>query len=350
MSIYKLKAPIKNYIWGGTRLRDRYGKAGDEPLAESWELSFHPDGMTALEDGRFLNEALSLSELGENCAAFSNFPLLVKLIDAKQSLSVQVHPSDAYALKHEGSYGKTEMWYIVEADEGAGIYLGFKRETSEREIREATENASLEKLLNFVPVQKGECYFIPAGTVHAIGSGCLICEVQQNSNLTYRIYDYGRKDSSGNLRPLHTEKALAVMQRAPYQASLTFLPVYGEKTLGISRYFHTSLLSVEGKCKLCVDPSSFKALFCVAGAGTVGPEPVKCGDSVLISAGEGDVLLKGEARFVAVSVRKYTVTQSETEIALVDDLGRIHAKCDGFKSIESFLSYYHLTKDDVEIC
>ena len=347
MPIYRLDPTVKNYIWGGTRLLEHYGKKGDTPLAESWELSFHPDGLTRLLDGRTLQEALTPPELGENCADFQDFPLLVKLIDAAQPLSVQVHPSDTYALMNENSYGKTEMWYIVEANEGAGIYLGFKRKTSEEEIREAIASDRFETLLNFVPVRKGECYFIPAGTVHAIGAGCLICEVQQNSNLTYRIYDYGRRDANGNPRELHIEKALAVMDRAPYSEVADFLPIEGETTLGLSRYFHASLISVSEPQTVCVDDASFLALFCVFGDGYVADEHLSRGDSLLLPAGTGDVVLKGNVGFVAVSVRKYKAAVSSEEAVLSDDLGRVLAKAE---NLEDLLSKYALTKEDVTVC
>ena len=349
MSVYRLEAVIKNYIWGGTRLREYYGKKGDEPLAESWELSFHPDGLTRTADESTLKDVLDEAALGANCTRFSNFPLLVKLIDAKQPLSVQVHPSDAYALENESSYGKTEMWYIVEADEGAGIYLGFARETDEEELRLAIADSCLEKFLNFVPVHAGECYFIPAGTVHAIGAGCLICEVQQNSNLTYRIYDYGRKDARGNPRELHVEKALSVMNRAPYVPLSDYLPVDGETTLGISRYFHAAEITLSGEHTVHVDSASFLALFCVAGEGIVQNEPVSRGDGLFITANSGDISLSGNATFITVSVRKYTLDASGASATLKDDLGRIHAKASDLDG-EALLAKYALTKEDVEVC
>lgn len=217
MGALKLVPAYKDYLWGGNRLACFYGKNGaPTPLAETWEVSLHPDGVTRLEDGRALSDFLTPLHLGKNAERFADFPLLIKLIDAAKDLSVQVHPSDAYALKNENSYGKTEMWYIVEAEAGAGIYLGFSRDVTEKEARDAIKNETFTDLLRFVPVKAGECYFIPAGTVHAIGAGCLICEIQQNSNLTYRIYDYGRRDASGALRPLHTEKAFSVMSLSPY--------------------------------------------------------------------------------------------------------------------------------------
>ena len=218
MEIVKLIPECKDNIWGGMKLKEKYGKQTEKnPVAESWELSFHKDGPTRLESGKTLQETVTETDLGENCKGFPFFPMLVKLIDAKQDLSVQVHPSDAYALKNENSFGKTEMWYIVEAEEGAGIYLGFKQDVTQEEYEKAIENTTLTDLLNFFEVKAGDCYFIPSGTIHAIATGCLICEIQQNSNLTYRVYDYGRRDKNGNLRELHVEKALKVTDLNKYE-------------------------------------------------------------------------------------------------------------------------------------
>ena len=211
MNIQKLYPVCKDYLWGGNKLKDKYGKITDcTPCAESWELSFHKDGKTLIEDGRALEDVVSAEMLGSNLDDFSFFPMLIKFIDAKSFLSVQVHPSDDYALKNENSYGKTEMWYIVDAEEGAGIYLGFKEDVTIQQYEQAIKENKLTDLLNFYEVKSGECYFIPSGTIHAIGAGCLICEIQQNSNLTYRVYDYGRKDKDGKERELHVEKALKV--------------------------------------------------------------------------------------------------------------------------------------------
>ena len=218
MEIVKLYPECKDNIWGGVKLKEKYGKQTDKnPVAESWELSFHKDGPTRLADGKTLQESATAAELGANCEGFPFFPMLVKLIDAKADLSVQVHPSDAYALKNENSFGKTEMWYIVEAEQGAGIYLGFKKDTTQAEYEEAIKNHTLTELLNFFEVKAGDCYFIPSGTIHAIGEGCLICEIQQNSNLTYRVYDYGRKDKNGKERekkqiPSRSEKQAQVFR------------------------------------------------------------------------------------------------------------------------------------------
>ena len=348
MSVLKLQPAFKDYLWGGEKLVEKYGKRTTlRPVAESWELSYHPDGLTRLFDGRTLSGVLTPAELGENCGDFAVFPLLLKLIDAKEKLSVQVHPSDAYALVHEKSLGKTEMWYIMDAEEGAGIYLGFRRDTTEEEYLAAIADGSFLSLLNFFPVKKGEAYFIPAGTVHAIGAGCLICEIQQNSNLTYRLYDYNRTDAMGKRRELHTEKALAVSDRRAYSAPRPLLSCGQERVLGISRYFHTTAITVVGRAVVSVDAASFRALVCLSGEGSVGEVSVSAGDTVLLTAGSGEVTLTGTLTLLSVQVRRYTLTVEAREgslyAILTDDLGNLLAEeatplLDGAEAEKRFLA------------
>ena len=328
MQIFKLFPECKDNIWGGTKLKDKYGKTSDKSIvAESWELSFHKDGPTKIADGRTLQEALSKAEIGTNCDGFPFFPTLVKLIDAKQDLSVQVHPSDKYALTHENSFGKTEMWYIVEADEGAGIYLGFKKDVTQAEYEQAIADHTLTELLNFFEVKAGDCYFIPSGTIHAIATGCLICEIQQNSNLTYRVYDYGRKDKNGNERELHVEKALKVTTLQKYEYQPLALPTEQGTLLGASRYFTTTLVQVDGEKTLKADKGSFKCFTCVEGGGSINGEKIALGDSYFVTAGDGEITLCGRMKLVLAQVRKYYVgiDLGGTFIkgGIVDDLGNI---------------------------
>lgn len=253
MAIGKIHPACKQYLWGGEKLIREYGiSSQNTPLAEAWVLSAHSDGDsrisfsdearfsegaessegTASSEGRFFSEGDSCSH-GESFAeylkshpeaagslgkAFPFFPTLIKLIDAKKALSIQVHPDDSFALSREGQYGKTEMWIVLEREEGAFLYFGFQKDYTEEEIRRAIEEENFPSLLCKVMVEPGDVFFIPAGTVHAIGAGILLAEVQQNSNLTYRVYDYGRKDAQGNTRELHVEKALEVMNRKQLSA------------------------------------------------------------------------------------------------------------------------------------
>ncbi|MBQ2768369.1 MAG: ROK family protein [Clostridia bacterium] len=328
MEIVKLYPECKDNLWGGTLLLEKYGKQTDKtPVAESWELSFHKAGPTRLANGATLEETATEADLGENCKEFPFFPMLVKLIDAKQDLSVQVHPSDEYALKNENSFGKTEMWYIVEAEKGAGIYLGFKKPVSKAEYEKAIENHTLTDLLNFFEVKAGECYFIPSGTIHAIGAGCLICEIQQNSNLTYRVYDYGRKDKDGKERELHVDKALKVTSLDGYEyAPLQVKTAQGD-LLGVSRYFTTTSVRVAGEAYLPADKNSFKCVTCVEGSGEIDGKKVALGDSWFVPAGFGEVKLTGEMHVIVAEVRKYYVgiDLGGTFIkgGIVDDLGNI---------------------------
>lgn len=323
MKIEKLYPVCKEYLWGGNRLKESFGKVTDAtPCAESWELSLHPDGPTRLSDGRTLGELLTPQAIGRNAADFPFFPVLIKFIDAELDLSVQVHPSDAYALAEEGSFGKTEVWYILDADEDAGIYLGFSRDVSEAEYKSAIEEGRLTDLLCFRKVKAGERYFIPAGTVHAIGRGCLICEIQQNSNLTYRVYDYGRLDKDGNPRPLHVEKALAVSKLSRHDPS----PVQ-EGVPVCSPYFHVTLEAITGERRLQSDEGSFHALTCIEGFGKIDGQPVCKGDSFFVPADYGAYTLRGEMKMILTEIRKYHlgIDLGGTFIkgGVVDDLGRI---------------------------
>jgi len=235
MAIGKIYPATKQYLWGGEKLVRGYGISSSEtPVAEAWMLSAHPDGdsliaFTTENKYSFPAEVHSANEpgiqifsayikeqpevLGSLGKSFPFFPTLIKLIDAKKALSIQVHPDDSYALSQEGQYGKTEMWIVLEREKDAFLYFGFQKEYTEDEIRKAIEEENFPSLLCKVLVNPGDVFFIPAGTVHAIGSGIVLAEVQQNSNLTYRVYDYGRKDALGNTRELHVEKALKVMDR-----------------------------------------------------------------------------------------------------------------------------------------
>ncbi|MBQ8884942.1 MAG: ROK family protein [Clostridia bacterium] len=303
MKIEKLYPECKDNIWGGVKLKEKYGKVTEkDPCAESWELSFHKDGPTRLVSGKQLSEVASTEDLGTNIKGFPFFPVLAKFIDAKEDLSVQVHPSDEYALEKENSFGKTEMWYIVEAEKGAGIYLGFSRDVTKEEYERAIAEGRLTELLNFFEVKAGECYFIPSGTIHAIGKGCLICEIQQNSNLTYRVYDYMRRDKNGNLRELHVEKALKVTNLKRYERKSLIGGV-----LGASKYFTVKKLNLNGREERFADKKSFCCLICVRGEGKLDGEAVKTGDSFFVPAGYGKFVLEGDMEMIETEVRKYYV-------------------------------------------
>ena len=316
MKIEKLYPICKDYVWGGNKLIAEYGKKSKSSIcAESWELSLHKDGLTCISNGKTLLEVLTKKEIGENASEFEFFPLLIKLIDARQNLSVQVHPSDSYALKHENSFGKTETWYIVEAEEGAGIYLGFKQDVTKEEYENAIKENRLTDLLNFYEVKAGECYFIPSGTIHAIAKGCLICEIQQNSNLTYRVYDYGRG------RELHLEKALAVTNLKKHENK-----TLSGDNLAISKYFTVKKLSSFTQ-PLKTDGKTFQCLTCVKGSGEIEGMKICKGNSFFVPANYGEYTLLGDMEIILSEVRKYYIgiDLGGTFIkgGIVDDGGRI---------------------------
>lgn len=290
MTPFLLKAPCKDYIWGGSRLRE-FGKVSDaDRIAESWELSCHPDGESIIASGEWEGRTLTgylaahPEALGKNCRGFDRFPVLIKLIDAHDDLSVQVHPDDAYALLHEGEYGKTEMWYVLDAQPGAELIFGFAREVTREEFQRAIEENRLTELVRRVPVKPGDVFFIPSGTLHAIGRGLLIAEVQQNSNTTYRVYDYGRRGADGKPRELHIAKALEVTRLTPNPEP----PPRTGDVLGECRYFRTSLRHADGALKVTAE-DSFLHLLVTEGSALLrtdgGTEKISRGASIFLPAG-----------------------------------------------------------------
>lgn len=299
-NVYKLVPEYKDYLWGGEKLKTDYGKQTDKtPCAESWELSLNPHGLTKVEDGKTLAEVLTPEKTGKNCEKFEFFPVLIKFIDAKQNLSVQVHPSDDYALKYENSYGKTESWYIVDAEEGAGIYCGFKRDTNKEEFLQSLASGEVEKLLNFIPVKKGDCYFIPSGTVHAIGAGCLILEIQQNSDLTYRVYDYNRRGADGKLRELHVDKAVKVINFNKYEPKL-FASGENPRVITECDYFRSRELVLNGGFTE-KNANSFTCVTVTDGSGEINGEKFVKGDSFFVCA-DTEYTLKGTGKVILTCV------------------------------------------------
>lgn len=280
MEIFKLFPAGKDYLWGGTKLKIEYGKnIPISPLAETWECSVHPDGLSMVANGSNKGKSLRsvLDEhpeyLGTKFAKHNNLPILIKLIDAKQKLSVQVHPDDNYAREHENQNGKTEMWYIVEADKEASIVYGFEHTVTKEILQNAVKEGTLSKNLHSVAVQNGECYYIPAGTVHAIGAGCLIAEIQQNSNVTYRVYDYDRVDKNGKKRELHFDKAVEVMQMQPSQnvrrkpKLVKYFPLCSVQKLCSCKYFSVEKIEAQRNYEFSVLDESFQVILCLDGSG-----------------------------------------------------------------------------------
>ena len=310
MKILKLSPTIKDYIWGGTRLSREFEMVSfADRQAEAWVLSCHGDGECTIENtdfkGRTLSDVLKSEGkvyLGTNCDKYEKFPILIKLIDAKDNLSVQVHPDDEYALRVEGEFGKTEAWYIMDCDDDAEIIYGFKSDITKEEFRKSIEENTLTEYVNRVKVKKGDIFFIKAGTLHAICKGILLAEVQQNSNTTYRVYDYGRLQN-GKPRELHVEKALDVTSTKALDASgkpmgeTVQKDGYKETLLTKCDIFSMKRLDVEEKAEVIADEKSFVSLVALEGNGVVMHEDTCVtlykGESLFIPAGFGKVEILG---------------------------------------------------------
>ena len=306
MSLLKLRPACKDYLWGGQRLRTQFHIDSTlTPLAEAWVLSCHPDGPSVIDGGAFDGQPFSdwlaahPAAVGTNAPTGTLFPVLIKLIDAHEPLSIQVHPSDEYALSHAGQHGKTELWYILDAAPGAYIYYGFERPVTKAEFARRIADHTLTEVLHKAPVQPGDMFYIPAGTIHSIGGGILLAEVQQNSNITYRVYDYGRLGADGRPRVLHIEDALAVTSLAPAPAGLD----HGGH-LARCPYFTVDLLTAP--CQGVAGPGRFVALLAIEGGGAVAcggqTVPLAKGECVFVPAGSGAFSLDGNCRVLCTTV------------------------------------------------
>ena len=315
----KLIPTGKDYLWGGTRLREEYGKEINLTLlAESWECSVHPDGPSYVANGSFKGKTLAevLKEtpkyLGTKVEN-GELPVLVKFIDAKKDLSVQVHPNDEYAQKHEHDNGKTEMWHVIDAEEGACLIYGFQHAVTEEILRKSLEAGTLSKHLQKVPVHKGDTYFVPAGTVHGIGKGILVAEIQESSNVTYRVYDYDRVDKNGKKRELHFSKAVQVMDMSVASdvkqkpRIVKYYPGCSRELLCRCKYFETERIQVTKGFSFSVMNSSFQILMCLEGYGQVETmdaeqKPMRfCkGETLFLPAGLGKCLMVGEAELLKI--------------------------------------------------
>ncbi|MEY8337996.1 type I phosphomannose isomerase catalytic subunit [Lachnospiraceae bacterium 62-35] len=321
---FLLKPVGKDYLWGGSRLNDDFSKGlALTPLAETWECSTHPDGPSIVASGGFKDRLLSsvLAEhpefLGSHPQIGGGLPILVKLIDARHDLSVQVHPDDAYAFRKEnGQQGKIEMWYVLDASEESQIIYGFYHDMEPEVLRKSLYQGDVEKYLQKVPVHKDDIFIVEPGTVHAIGAGTLIAEIQENSNLTYRMYDYNRTDSSGQRRELHIEKAMDVVNvkgspepRQPLRV-LKYRRGCALELLCRCQYFevYRMLLNTERCRELAeyeADSISFRVLLCINGCGSIlieGGESIIFfkGDCIFFPAASGRVRLHGKAQLLDI--------------------------------------------------
>jgi len=321
---FLLKPAAKDYLWGGCRLKDDFSKEADlSPLAETWECSTHPDGLSVVADGIFsgktLKEVLEMHPefLGKHLKSEGELPILIKFIDADKNLSVQVHPDDEYAQKYEhGQRGKTEMWYVLDAKKNTKLIYGFYHKVKKDIIRQSIEEGTLEKYLQKISVKKDDVFFIRAGTVHAIGAGALIAEIQENSNLTYRLYDYNRIDKNGQKRELHIEKALEAADlnaseepRQPMRV-LKYHRGCASELLCQCRYFQVERILVNTEqiremADFKTNEDSFQVLLCIEGcgvlSGTNGGLNFFKGDCIFVPAVSMSLKLHGKAQLLKVS-------------------------------------------------
>jgi len=318
MEILKLFPIGKDYLWGGTRLRDEYGKKISlSPLAETWECSVHPDGSSVVANGRYKGSTLKSvlkfhpEYLGSK-AKDGKLPVLIKFIDAKKNLSVQVHPNDEYARVHENQNGKTEMWYVLDAEEGAALIYGFRHKVTPEILRNAIKTGTLDRHMQRVNVHKGDVYYVPAGTVHAIGAGVIVAEIQESSNVTYRVYDYDRVDKDGKKRELHFDKAVEVMDMnvAPdvkqKPRMVKYYPGCSREILCRCKYFEVERVQVSKGFSFSVLDSSFQVLMCLDGYGQVETaddrKPIRFqkGETLLLPAGMGRCYMVGDTEVLKI--------------------------------------------------
>ena len=321
---FLLKPAAKDYLWGGSRLNNDYSKnINISPLAETWECSTHPDGVSVVASGKYSGRPLSdvIAEhkeyLGKHSECIGDLPVLVKLIDAKEDLSIQVHPNDSYAEIHEyGKKGKTELWYILDSANDSTVVYGFHHSVDRETVRRSILDGRLEYYIQKVPAKKDDVFFISPGTVHAIGKGLLIAEIQENSNITYRLYDYNRIDKNGKKRDLHIDKALDVAcldaDKEPSQPMrvLKYSPGCAVELLGRCKHFSVERLiinteRIRSMASISADDLSFKILLCINGCGSVicYDETINVfkGDCVFVPANSPDIKIHGKAQFLSIS-------------------------------------------------
>ena len=296
----KFKPILKERIWGGQKLNSLLSKESELPnVGESWEISDVEGDASVVINGNLKGKSLkTLLELykgdligNKNYEVFKNkFPLLIKFIDAKEDLSIQLHPNDELAAKRHNSFGKTEMWYVMQADENSNLIVGFNQKTSPETYLKHLEDKTLTKILNFDKVKEGDTYFIEVGRVHAIGAGVMLAEIQQTSDITYRVYDWDRVDGNGNERDLHNDLAIDAID---FEMKDNFRVSYS-KTENQSNemvhcpYFTTNLIPINGCINRKNDNESFIIYICVEGDAEISTdsfsEKIKKGETILIPA------------------------------------------------------------------
>lgn len=309
---------FKERIWGGTKLNSVFDKKIiSEYTGESWELSSIKGSESVVSNGIYANQ--TLNELIEKYAEEilgtavlarfgKQFPLLFKYLDAREALSIQVHPNDEVAQKRHQSFGKTEMWYVVEAQENAKIIVGFEPKTTRQKFQNAIANQQITSLLTEKKAKNGDAFFIKTGTVHAIGAGILIAEIQQTSDITYRIYDFDRKDANGNTRELHLDLAFEAIDFEAKDAQIDYQtkPDIANKMIDC-QYFTTNIICLQTNLSVSKTPSSFTVYMCVEGSFSITLNQ-KCftyqkGDTILIPAVMTHFLISGKATILEIFIK-----------------------------------------------
>ncbi len=322
MTLYPLKfTPIlKERLWGGTKLKDVLEKPIESDITgESWELSGVEGDISEVSEGELKGTSLKtlISNNAENLLGKSvverfgsDFPILIKFIDAKQDLSIQLHPNDKLAKERHNSFGKTEMWYVMDADPGAKLIVGFNKDVDKKEYVESLENDALLDLLNYEEVSEGDTFFINTGKIHAIGAGVLLAEIQQTSDITYRVFDFNRRDKDGNLRELHTQLAIDAID---YSKKDDFKVNYSTEldkvnTMVDCPYFKTNILDLTSTVRQDVSQrDSFTIFMCVGGEADIkndwGNTNIKTGQTVLVAASSNFIEIStGGAKLLEVTI------------------------------------------------
>ncbi len=308
---------LKERIWGGTKLKSVLNKdITSDTIGESWELSTVPESISVISNGAFADITLENlisdfpieilgSKVHENFGI--TFPLLFKFIDAHADLSVQVHPNDEIAKRRHNSFGKTEMWYIMQSDPGSRIIVGFKEDSSPDQYLEHLKDNSIVSLLQEIEVQKGDVFLLETGTVHAIGSGIVLAEIQQTSDITYRIYDFDRRDVNGNPRQLHTEEAIEAINYKATDSQKEYSELENQaNTLVDCKYFTTNMIPLQGSIKVQKDKTTFTVFMCVAGSFEFiynsKSAHYQKGDTILIPAQLSAFELRGNASLLEIYI------------------------------------------------
>lgn len=304
MQILLLSAPLKERIWGGEYFK-QLGRTSSETIGELWSASAHPQGESTILNGELkglkLSEVYSLKPELFNNPTTKEFPILVKLIYAKEALSVQVHPNDEYALKNENQYGKTEGWLILNNEQNANLVLGHIAKNKD-ELIKYIENNNYDELLNYINVEQGQFIPIYAGTIHAIGAGLTILEIQQSSDVTYRFYDYNRKDSNGNERELHIEKAIAVTTYNKQTIDNTnHFTLPGHK-IWDNEYFTVSSLNINNSETL-TNPTNYSIITVADGNFEIENHPISIGDSFILTKLANNINIKGNGILIRTDAK-----------------------------------------------